>query len=69
MTFLSTKIANMLFGKHTLSMGDQLGVQNTMTYPDGTKIVWKGYEGLIVTLFNQIWGLERRIRELEAKKK
>ena len=59
--FLSKRIANYLFGKHSFS-GDTLNIREGFDYPDGKygfeRISWPGNEGLIVSLHKRIKALE-----------
>lgn len=63
--FLSKKIANVLFGRHDNLTGD-LSIEKSFTHPDGTKVVWPGNDGLIMTLVRRIDRLEKKLLEKDC---
>lgn len=68
MKMLSSRIANMLFGKHDRLYGE-LRVLETLSHPNGSQMMWSGNDGLLFMLFWKIEALERRVSKLESRSK
>lgn len=65
--FLSKKIANLLFGNYgNLDSGRHL--KEKFSHPYGSKIVWRGDDGLIFTLYWRIKKLEKEVKRLNQQK-